>query len=72
MRAVIGRYYANYKDARNWADKQELMWRKRIKFWVVSYDRGHLVIGESQIRKTFPELFPKRKYGGRNEYKNIK
>ena len=62
-RAVIGRFYKNYKDAENYRLKQEKMWNKRIRFFVVSYNKGNLVIGESSARKCFPYLFPKRHIG---------
>lgn len=49
MKAVIGRFYNNSEDALKEALRLTKMWNNRLQFYVLSYNNGNLVVGESQM-----------------------
>lgn len=68
--AVIGRFYKKVEDAVKEQQRMEGLYKRRVRFCVLSYLNGNLVISESAMRKCFPHLF-ERKVGTitKNNYK---
>lgn len=58
--AVIGKFYKEKEDAGREASRMTKLWSGRVRFHVVSYPNGNLVLPESVIRKVYPDIFPKK------------
>ena len=61
-KAVIGTYFKNGKSATKFAGEKAKLWQGKIKWHVLEFSNGYLVISESQIKACFPNLLitPKR------------
>lgn len=69
--AVIGTYFKTYQQALACKKKREAEWSNRVKWEIVVYPQGNLVISQGAARKCFPHLFPKKERGNRSDYKII-
>lgn len=65
MKAIIGRYYKELKDAKRHRETMSKMWKGRIAWYIISYSEGHLVVSETAMRACYPDYdfsYKDRKY----------
>ena len=53
MKAVIGTFFKTKNKAIKFADEKSRLTKRKVKWIIIKYNKGYLVLDESQAKKVF-------------------